>query len=1016
MFAKVKVENSSNQVKASGPSSPEQEKYTETLSKIRIEQLEENMKIKKKRKNQKNEQTTDTQIQSPTNIEFLGISGIKSALSNTIRVHKKRNKFTDRHKSPTDILPEKSEEYLKDIEIELRERICDSVQKEVTELGLMPKYTTSQTPPPLIPNRSLKKRKKNTTNIYNYSNSQEDPKMCKIPQFGSPTSITGESDIPKEVLRMLSLQSSKTSIDYELFNESVGIDPSPVDQLELPLSKVNTNTTSNPVKHKSTTNIRKSHTSKFKKYVKRGGSVMNECLIEKNELVADMDSNSPISPPIVIKYEYIRDRAEESIKNPMESGESVDKRENEEDIESPSPPKPQVSITPHVPLFKQKREEQKLEIEKSRSNLLGGGDNVPIEEDVITKEPMDNINNIKEERAEGRRSIISNKKGGNRRSFMLREGHPREGNEYVGTQGKTYILGEVAGQLEPHKVVMKLGEDVEMGSRLDVLGGKNDGNMNMGSKLMGKTECRQQEKEYSRQYTRYKPPYRPYEVKVRYLFRECVEEEGGLMERIEEMRNNDPLEHLERVDPNNSLTWSFFKPEETERNGSHRGSLDISSNVISISPSPNSPNKRAEYTPHNNKSPHTKSHTTSRSHASNKSPSLQKGEIPKGPQQEIIKDKRRSLKIIELQKIEANLLLLDPNTPLIKKSTLEEAMAVAEAETARKLLQEGEITERRASSHHVSKLAISVKNSTQTNIIKPSEKQIKSDYMRQQSKIGHGHKAPPVSPSLSSSSSSSNSNPSNSSYKLANSSIISVNENNQAPNKYKPHESIMRLQQIPFPIPHRNKSVKERLSLERAGLQFLSSSDSEDLPPTPPQRSELNILEEEEGLVEEEESVDVSKIGRKWGDARDDELEFAFLQKLKEIHILNSGFKRKTLAQWSGQDVIPWMDLDRAQYITQLLNLIRFFPTGCLGIHFMLKHSLKRIVLSSYFEHFMTLCVLINTVILALDRYPISSNEEYILNLMNLIFGAIFVLELILKLYALGIKRIYIYIYIYRIF
>ncbi len=57
---------------------------------------------------------------------------------------------------------------------------------------------------------------------------------------------------------------------------------------------------------------------------------------------------------------------------------------------------------------------------------------------------------------------------------------------------------------------------------------------------------------------------------------------------------------------------------------------------------------------------------------------------------------------------------------------------------------------------------------------------------------------------------------------------------------------------------------------------------------------------------------------------------------------------------------------------------------------------------SSFFENFMILSVVINTVGLAMDRFDIDKNTETILGLMNSFFTNIFIIELSMKLIAVG--------------
>lgn len=58
-----------------------------------------------------------------------------------------------------------------------------------------------------------------------------------------------------------------------------------------------------------------------------------------------------------------------------------------------------------------------------------------------------------------------------------------------------------------------------------------------------------------------------------------------------------------------------------------------------------------------------------------------------------------------------------------------------------------------------------------------------------------------------------------------------------------------------------------------------------------------------------------------------------------------------------------------------------------------------------YFQALITTCILINTVVLALDEYPINELKTKILDLLNMGFYIIFVFEMIIKLLGLGIKE-----------
>ena len=66
------------------------------------------------------------------------------------------------------------------------------------------------------------------------------------------------------------------------------------------------------------------------------------------------------------------------------------------------------------------------------------------------------------------------------------------------------------------------------------------------------------------------------------------------------------------------------------------------------------------------------------------------------------------------------------------------------------------------------------------------------------------------------------------------------------------------------------------------------------------------------------------------------------------------------------------MNDDQAKYVVQHLNSVRIWPTGPYGIIKKLRANLKKIVISGLFENFMTMSVIINTVVLGFDTYDSS--------------------------------------------
>ena len=85
------------------------------------------------------------------------------------------------------------------------------------------------------------------------------------------------------------------------------------------------------------------------------------------------------------------------------------------------------------------------------------------------------------------------------------------------------------------------------------------------------------------------------------------------------------------------------------------------------------------------------------------------------------------------------------------------------------------------------------------------------------------------------------------------------------------------------------------------------------------------------------------------------------------------------------------------------------------GKSFYEKFQQSRKVVAAYVESegkscptfmiFITVCIVLNTLFLALDRYPIDEKSATANEMANFIFYLIFLFEMILKLYGLGVKQ-----------
>ena len=99
------------------------------------------------------------------------------------------------------------------------------------------------------------------------------------------------------------------------------------------------------------------------------------------------------------------------------------------------------------------------------------------------------------------------------------------------------------------------------------------------------------------------------------------------------------------------------------------------------------------------------------------------------------------------------------------------------------------------------------------------------------------------------------------------------------------------------------------------------------------------------------------------------------------------------------------LNAEKSEWVLSQINDIRVYPHGLKGRLKRIRVILKNFAKSGLFENFMTLCVTINTITLAIDRYNIPEKEKEILATFNFVFTIIFCAEMIFKLAGLGMKR-----------
>ena len=124
-----------------------------------------------------------------------------------------------------------------------------------------------------------------------------------------------------------------------------------------------------------------------------------------------------------------------------------------------------------------------------------------------------------------------------------------------------------------------------------------------------------------------------------------------------------------------------------------------------------------------------------------------------------------------------------------------------------------------------------------------------------------------------------------------------------------------------------------------------------------------------------------------------------------EVRMKDASLK-KNLFTWSGQDILEnSLTNENSMWITKFLNAVRVWPKAGMGLLKKARCLLKMFVRTPVFDNFMTISVLINTIVMALDRYGIDDQEAKTLDDMNTVFTWIFIVEMACKLTAFGPKK-----------
>lgn len=87
------------------------------------------------------------------------------------------------------------------------------------------------------------------------------------------------------------------------------------------------------------------------------------------------------------------------------------------------------------------------------------------------------------------------------------------------------------------------------------------------------------------------------------------------------------------------------------------------------------------------------------------------------------------------------------------------------------------------------------------------------------------------------------------------------------------------------------------------------------------------------------------------------------------------------------------------------MSKVRVWPKDLYRVYKIFQVSVKKFVTGTLVDNLMTLCVLFNTICLAMDRYGIDEATSSFLTLANKIFTYIFISEMSLKIVGLGLIK-----------
>lgn len=94
-----------------------------------------------------------------------------------------------------------------------------------------------------------------------------------------------------------------------------------------------------------------------------------------------------------------------------------------------------------------------------------------------------------------------------------------------------------------------------------------------------------------------------------------------------------------------------------------------------------------------------------------------------------------------------------------------------------------------------------------------------------------------------------------------------------------------------------------------------------------------------------------------------------------------------------------------SEWVVTYLNAVRVWPKNLYGYIKKIRITLKMLVRSGPFDNAMLISVLLNTVVMSMDRFDLEPEPKKVLEDMNTFFTWIFIIEMSLKLMAIGAKK-----------